>query len=704
METRYNFGDIEKKNLELWEKNKSDETNEKTFSLALPPPNATSILHIGHALNGTIHDMLARYYRMNGHTVSFIPGLDSAGISCQYVVTKALIKEGIHIDKMPREEFVKKIEEWVDKHGNRISDQLRKIGLSADWDKLRYTKDKEYDMLVKTSFVQMYNDGFIYRDKYLVNWCTKCNTTLSNDEVVNKNYRGRLYYLKYKLVPESADRYITIATTRPETIFGDTSIAFNPDDTRYTDLVGQMCYIPIINKQIPIISDRSIDINFGTGLMKVTPAHNKVDYELGKKHKLEMCNILDKYSKLINTGTKYDGKKLNLIKGEIIDDLTSLGVIEKIDNIDTLDKICYKCENSVENILSEQWFMNMHHFADEAVEIVDTLNFYPEFNKSIYLHWLKNIEPWAISRQICWAHEIPAWHCRICKYVNVSVESIEECKTCSSKELIKETDVLDTWFSSSLWAFGVFRTEEEYKRFFPLNVIISGSDILFFWITRMIMMSLYFKKSLPFKDIYLHGLIRDESNIKMSKTLGNVIDPLTVVDNMGADALRFGLMYNLVEGRDTKINLKKLEIGKVFCTKLWNSVRYLLTSRKLDKDIENIILDLTDDKICKFVDELKLVIEMLRSCITKYELSEYCKILYSFVWDRYCNGFLETTKTDDRESITNTLILITVQIIKMLHPIIPFITEELYQILKQTFPKLSILKDNIVATSMYDVI
>jgi valyl-tRNA synthetase len=697
MEKNYDHKSFEEKCLKLWEtcdKPKFDPETTEKYSLALPPPNRTSRLHAGHAFNGTMHDILARYHRMKGSDVSFLVGTDSAGISCQYMVTKTLLKEGINTSTMSRQELVNEIEKWVAKHGNIITDQLERIGLSCDWSKNRYTKDPQYDELVKESFVRIYNDGLIYKGKYLVNFCFKCGTTLSDDEVNDDKYDGKLYYIKYKI--KDSDESITVATTRPETFFGDSAVACNPDDERYKKYVGMKCIVPIINKEIPIIFDKSIDMEFGTGLMKVTPAHCKADYEIGKQHNLEMCNILDKYGKLCDTGTSYDGAKLHLIKDKLVEELKLLGLIEKIDKYETLNKSCYKCANPVENILSDQWFISMKPLAEKAIEIVDQLNFFPEHNKAIYLHWLNKTTDWCISRQVCWAHDIPAWNCNDCNFINVSNDDIASCAKCGSTNLEKEKMVLDTWFASSLYAHGVFKTEEEYEKFFPLNVIISGSDIIFFWITRMIMMSLYFKKKIPFKDIYLHGLIRDEKNIKMSKTLGNVIDPLVIIEDVGADALRFGLMYNLVDGRDIKLQSNAFKNGRTFCTKLWNCVRYLLTMRTINSEIKTFDLTDNNELNTEFINRIKDVVKECEKNITEYDFSVYVKSLYSFVWNEFCNGYLEKVKDDQTDKTTELMLYTIIQIIKLLHPVIPFITEEIYQKLKSLLPELDLLKGDTI--------
>jgi|688.fasta_scaffold71341_4 valyl-tRNA synthetase len=699
MEKNYDFTTFEGNCLELWKTHKIlHPSSDRVFSIASPPPNVSGQLHIGHALNNTLQDCLVRYHRMQGDTISYINGTDSAGISTQYVVTKNLIKNNINPTTLSKQELVEAIEDWVKKYGNIILEQQRRIGISADWDKTRYTKDPKYDRLVKESFVKLYIDGLIYRGNYLVNWCSKCGTTLADDEVNSSPYDSYLYYIKYKL--ENSDEYITIATTRPETIFGDTAVAYNPDDDRYQHLNGKKCIIPIINKPIPIISDKEISKEFGTGLMKITPSHNKVDYELGKKHNLEMVTIIDKFGKLCNTGLEYDGIKLLMLRDKIEERLKIDNLIEKI-KYETLNKTCYKCNTYVENILSDQWFVNMKPLAEKAIEVADELNFFPEFHKKVYLHWLNNTTDWCISRQISWAHDIPIYYCKDCDNIIASVDNITECNKCKSINIEKENDVLDTWFSSCLYSFAVFDNEDDYNKFFPLSVIISGSDILFFWITRMIMMSLYFKKKIPFKDIYLHGLIRDEHNTKMSKTLGNVIDPISIIDKIGTDAMRFGLIYNYNEGKDIKLGMKHFDIGRTFCTKLWNSVRYILTTRKLDYDIKHINIDGISEKNLIQINRLKEITNNSVNDLEKYNFGSYIKNIYTFMWDIFCNDYLEHNKSDESIETTNILLYNIIQIIKLLHPIIPFITEEIYQKLKNIFKQLDLLEKETLMISRF---
>lgn len=686
MDKNYNHIAIQEKCEELWQIHKHRHTSHRTFSIAIPPPNCSGRLHIGHALNNTFNDILARYYHMKGYNVNLVAGTDSAGISCQYVVTRQLIKDGINPTTLSRDAIVEHIEKWVDTYGGTILSQMSKLGIMPDT--TRYTKDLHYDKCVMEAFIKMYNDGLIYKGKYLCNYCCKCLTALSNDEVKEQECAGKLYYIKYTI---DETTHIVAATTRPETIFGDMAIVVNPSDERYADFIGKTCVVPIIGRTIPIISDVSIDPGYGTGAMKVTPGHNKQDYELAQSHSIEIINIIDNYGKLIGTGTAYDGKKLHILKSELVTELTANGCLLKTTDTKTLAKTCYKCENPIEYMLSEQYFIKMKPLAAAAIEAVDKITFYPERHRTVYLHWLENIHDWCISRDIAWAHQIPIYNCECGKSYPKITEPVCEC----GKTPKRETKVLDTWFASALYPFAIFKDPADFEKFFPLDVVISGSDILFFWIARMVMMSLYFHNRIPFKDVYLHGLIRDTTGAKMSKTLGNVIDPLEIIEKVGTDALRFSLMYNFTEGHDAKLSSSSFSGGRTFCTKLWNCVRYFLTTRTHKGDLETIT-DVDSEQI----ENVNKIIKQAHDCIIEYDFTNYAKKLYAYVWNDFCNIYIESIKNNMSDKITQTLLVCIVKIITALHPLIPYITEELYQILKATYPKLDLFHESVLMNNL----
>jgi valyl-tRNA synthetase len=669
----------------LWEKNNANETlvdhyNGEKFSTTLPPPNVTGRLHIGHALNSSYQDILIRYKRMEGYDVKWIPGTDHAGLATENAVAKHLLKQGKTKNSMTKEEFLVEANKWTNEYGNIILDQIKRMGCSCTWSMQRFTKDENFSNLVRKVFVQLYHNKLIYKGPYLVNWCSKCNTALSDDEVNTNTSNGSMYYIKYRVEDGS---YVTVATTRPETIFGDVAIAYNPADERHKHLKNLKCYIPIIDKLIPFVEDHSIKMEFGTGVMKVTPAHDRTDNEIGVRHKLPIVNIINNFGKICNTNTKYDGKKTHIVRQELVADLVSTGLIEKIDPYECTNKTCYRCDTNIDNIVSEQWFVRMKTMAEKALLLKDEMNFYPEYQKTIYTHWLTNINDWCISRNIHYGHDIPVWKCEECRHYTVVEIDATSCVSCGSKKLVKEPDMLDTWFSSWLWSFGVFDKDANLNKYYPLDVIVSGSDILFFWISRMVMASLEITEELPFKDIYLHGIIRDEKNRKMAKTLGNGIDPLTIIDKFGADCLRFSLVFNTPNGKDAKIGLHSFDTGRGLCTKLWNASRYVLMSLPADFKYDRLLN--VNNEINKWIiAKLNKTICDIKENLACYDFFRYVHDIYTFMWDEFCSYYLELTKKmvnieEIKIETYNTLIHIIVNLCKVFHPVIPFITEQIYQ-------------------------
>lgn len=654
--------------------NDVNKASEKKFSLILPPPNESGCLHLGHALNNTMQDILVRIKRMEGYDIMWIPGTDHGGLGTQNVVERKLIKEGKDKRNMTKSELIKEIWNYTDEYGNIIINQLKLLGLSCNWDKLRFTLDEDYVKLVQNTFVEMYKKGLIYRGNYMNNWCNRCRTVLSDDEVNVDKKKGYLYYIKYFLIDKNGNQdnqYITVATTRPETLFGDSGVGVNCNDKRYKEYYGMQCLVPIVNRKVPIIADLSISKDFGTGAMKITPAHDKTDFQLGSKYQLDIINAIDQYNKFPNLQVKEFNGNLANIRQTVVKYLEDNDLLVKKEICECINKICYRCTNDIENRISDQWYVKMRPLADKIQNI--DCNFYPKHQKDVFLNWLDNINDWCISRQISWGHEMPVWYCKICNHINVSVEKISNCQKCNNDKLAKETDVLDTWFSSWLYSFGVFKNED-INKYFPLDVVISGSDILFFWVTKMIMASMEFKDTVPFKDIYLHDLIRDKDGKKMSKSLGNIIDPLEIIQKFGTDALRFSLIFV----QSSKLHPNIFQTGKSFITKIWNAARYIIMKSK--EVIEpafplDISLKYQDEIIIK----LGIITEKIRTFIDTYELNAFARLIYSFTREDFCSKYLEKTKNDKSLESYKSLYSVYIKILIILHPLMPFITERIYQ-------------------------
>ena len=693
MDKRYEFSNCETKWYKYWEDKglfHSEPSKNEAYTIILPPPNASGSLHLGHALNSTIQDILIRYYKMKGFNTLFLPGYDHGGISSASTFEKELIKQGLSKHKMCREEFTSRLFDWALKNKTNITNQLKRIGCAFDWPREQYTINEHFSKWVLKAFIQFYNDGMIYKGKYIVNWCARCATALSDDEVTYKENMGKMYYLKYKFADnDNENEYLTVATTRPETIFGDVAIAFNPLDERYNKLEGKEVYVPIINRKIKLIKDNEVSMTLGTGLVKITPAHDKFDYSVGKKNNLETLVILDERCKICNTNTKYDGMDRFKCREDITKELQGLGLIEKIEQYKNNIAECYRCQTVIEPYLSNQWFLKMEPLIELAQKAVNNgeVEFIPDYQTKTFNVWTnKNID-WCISRTVWWGHRLPIWYCSECSEIICQETAPTECNKCHSDKLKRDESVLDTWFSSALWAFGVFEKEEDFNYYYPIETLVTGKDILYFWVTKMIMFSLYFTGKVPFKRVLLHGLVRDGQGDKMSKSKGNGINPLDIMDKYGADALRYTLIFNLPLGSDINVSLKSFDLGKVFCTKLWNATRYILMNIQENEieAIKNNISDINDfDKWILY--KLDAVNSKMEKFIAEYNFSNALKDLGGFFWDDFCNMYLEIAKNYVNDISTKQILLqIISKILRLYHPVIPFLTEELWSYIRKYF-------------------
>ncbi len=645
--------------------------SDKKFVIVIPPPNVTGELHLGHALNVTIQDIYVRWWRLKGAETEWLPGVDHAGIATEVVVERNLRKEGISKYDLGREKFIEKIWEWINYTKNRIFEQLEILGCSCDWTRKRFTLDPEYQKAVLKCFLHLYKKGWIYKGEYIVNWCPRCRTAISDLEVQYEEYNGKLYYIKY---PLKGRGFITVATTRPETMLGDTAVAVNPQDKRYKKLIGKVAILPLMKREIPIIADDAVDIGFGTGAVKVTPAHDALDFEIAKRHNLPAIKIMTEEGKINENGGEYQGLDRFEARKRIIEDLQKEGLIEKIEDYKYSIGKCERCGTIIEPYLSTQWFVRMKEMSKPAIEAVKKgeIKFHPERWKGVFLNWMYNIKDWCISRQIWWGHRMPVYECKNCDYYEVSEKPVSQCPRCgSTMEQIK--DVLDTWFSSWLWPFATFGWPEDtpdLKRFYPTNLLVTGPEIIFFWVARMIMAGFEFMGQKPFSDVYIHGTVRDEKGRKMSKSLGNTIDPLTIVEKYGVDALRFGLLNAGKEGADPHISENTFETGRNFANKLWNAFRLIMLMKKEEVKEHTEILP---DKWIK--SRANKLIEKVTKCLENYRINEPLMSIYEFFWHEFCDWYLEIIKLTGYVRIAEDILK---KVLKLLHPFIPFITEEIW--------------------------
>lgn len=690
----YSPHDVEEKWYHAWEEENYFHANEddgrEPFSIVIPPPNVTGSLHMGHALNNTLQDILVRWQRMCGKSALWMPGMDHAGIATQNVVERLLRKEKKTKNDLGRDAFVDRVWEWKAHYGGQIKGQLKRLGCSLDWPRERFTLDEGLSRAVRRVFVTLHKEGLVYQGYRIINWCPRCETAISDIETDYKDLKGKLYYIKYPIA--GADGYITVATTRPETMLGDTGVAVNPDDERYTHLVGKRVILPLMNREIPVFADDYVDKSFGTGLVKVTPAHDPNDFEMGKRHDLEEINILDPRGVINENGGAYRGLSRFEAREKVIADLQSQGLMVKIEEHDHSVGHCYRCGTVIEPYLSKQWFVQIKPLADEAIKAVEDgrIRFVPSNWEKTYFEWMYNLRDWCISRQLWWGHRIPAFYCDDCGHITVSLEDPASCEKCGSKSIRQDEDVLDTWFSSALWPFSTMGWPEKtpaLAKYYPTSVLVTGFDIIFFWVARMIMMGLKFMGDIPFKDVYIHALVRDEHGQKMSKSRGNVIDPLILMDKYGTDAFRFTLAIFAAQGRDVIMSEKRIEGYRAFCNKIWNSTRYILmnlgenfTPEKIDSNN----LELFDKWI---LHKLNITVGAINTALQEYRFNEAAQAIYDFWWHEFCDWYLELTKTriyssdgDTASSETAKQVLYHVlkTSLKLLHPFMPFITEEIW--------------------------
>ena len=684
---------VESRIYQMWEENgyfqPAGKKGAKPFTIVMPPPNVTGQLHMGHAMDATLQDTLIRFKRMQGYNALWVPGVDHAGIATQIKVEEELRKEGLTRYDLGREKFLERVWDWKNKYGNRIVEQQKKLGASCDWNRARFTMDEGCSKAVREVFVSLYEKGLIYKGSRIINWCPHCVTALSDAEVEYVDKPGHLWYIRYPLADGSGE--VVVATTRPETMLGDSGVCVNPNDERYKDIVGKDVLLPLVNKKIPVVTDDYAQMEFGTGCVKMTPAHDPNDFEVGLRHNLEVIRVLDDNGKVNSYGGKYEGLDRYEARRQIVADLEDQGYLVKIEDHAHNVGTCYRCHNDVEPIISAQWFVKMKPLAEEAIRVVKDgeTKFVPERFSKTYLNWMENVRDWCISRQLWWGHQIPAWTCSECGHITVSREDICKCGKCGSGAIERDPDVLDTWFSSALWPFetlGWPENTEDLEYFYPTDVLVTGYDIIFFWVARMIFSGCEHTGKTPFHTVLIHGLVRDDKGRKMSKSLGNGIDPLEMIEKFGCDALRMNMVTGNSPGNDMRFYVERCEAMRNFANKLWNASRYVLMN--LGTDTKN---ELPADQQLTIAD--KWVLSKLNSLIAevtenleKYELGVAVAKVYDFLWDTYCDWYIELTKarlySDDstqKQTALQVLVYVLDQTLRLLHPFMPFITEEIWQ-------------------------
>ncbi len=690
MSKTYDPALVEGKLYRYWEENgffrAKVNKEQEAFCIVMPPPNITGALHLGHAMDGTIQDILTRFKRMQGYNMLWLPGTDHAGIATQSRVEEQLSTEGTSRVELGREKFVERVWDWKKQYGGRITQQLRRLGASCDWEHERFTMDEGCSKAVREAFVTLYNKGLIYRGNYIVNWCPKCHTTISDIEVEHVDSEGNFYYLRYPV--KDSDEALIIATTRPETMFGDTAVAVHPDDERYRHLVGKKVLLPLTDREIPIIADDYVDREFGTGALKITPAHDVNDFEIGLRHHLPQIVILDREAKLNENTGKYQGMECNEARVAVAKDLKDQGILLKIEPLANAVGVCYRCSSVIEPMVSKQWFVKMEPLAKPAVEVVydGRLQFVPERFARIYLSWMENIRDWCISRQLWWGHRIPVWYCEKCGQEVCTNEDPTTCPACGAGQLKQDPDVLDTWFSSGLWPFSTLGWPEktpDLEHFFPTSVLVTGRDIIFFWVARMIFMSMEFMKEVPFHKVMIHGLVLDAQGRKMSKSLGNGVDPIEVIDQYGADTLRFMMITGNTPGNDLRFHPERLEAIRNFSNKIWNASRYVLLNLEDYQEGPRGELDLADRWILSRYDS---TVTKVTAALENFDLGEGGRLLYEFIWNEFCDWYIELTKPrlynkEDvlvRHTAQSVLLEVLEGTLRLLHPYMPFLTEEIW--------------------------
>ena len=685
----YDPKQVEKKIYDMWLGGNyfhaERDPEKKPFTIVIPPPNVTGQLHLGHAFDETIQDVLIRYKRMDGYSTLWLPGYDHAGIATQIKVEEKLRGEGKTRFDLGRDKFLDEVWAWKNKYGDRIVEQLKTLGSSCDWERQRFTMDDTCARAVRETFVDLYQKKLIYKGKRIINWCPKCTTALSDAEVEYVDKPGHLWHVRYPLSDGSGD--LIIATTRPETMLGDTGVAVNPNDERYTDIVGKTCILPLVGREIPIVADDYVEMDFGTGCVKMTPCHDPNDFEVAQRHDLDYILILDDDAKIINGG-KYNGMDRYEARKAIVADLEAGGYLVKVEDYAHSVGTCYRCHSDVEPISSEQWFVKMAPLAKEAIRVVEDgeVKFVPERFSKTYLNWMYNVRDWCISRQLWWGHRIPAWYCADCGHVTVSKEDATECEACHSKNIEQDPDVLDTWFSSALWPFSTLGWPEEtedLKYFYPTDVLVTGYDIIFFWVARMIFSACEQMHEIPFHTVLIHGLIRDPQGKKMSKSAGNGVDPIEMIERFGADALRFNIITGNSPGNDMRFYVERCEAMRNFANKLWNASRFVMMNLTIGDCALPEKLELEDRWILSKLNSLR---GEVRENLDRYELGIAAQKIYDFIWDSYCDWYIELTKprlnggdAAAKEGAERVLLYVLTDILKLLHPFMPYITEEIFQ-------------------------
>ncbi|OEU56497.1 MAG: valine--tRNA ligase [Desulfobacterales bacterium C00003106] len=707
----YEPKEVESRWYSFWQKEHlfaaEEKSNSPSYSIVIPPPNVTGVLHMGHAHNNTLQDILCRYKRMQGYNVLWMPGTDHAGIATQNVVEKQLAADGIDRHELGRARFLERVWEWRKEYGSAIINQQKRLGASCDWERERFTMDEGLSKAVRKVFVQLYNEGLIYRGNYIINWCPRCRTALADLEVEHEDHDGHLYHISYPF--ENGGGSAVVATTRPETMLGDTAIAVNPNDERYRDLKGAKVILPLMDRTIPVVFDKYVEMDFGTGALKITPAHDINDFEIGRRHDLEMIKVIDDDGKMNENAGKFAGMDRFECREAVIKALKAERRLVKIEGYQHSVGHCYRCRTTVEPNLSMQWFVRVKPLAEQAIDAVKSgrTRIIPETWNKTYFDWMENIRDWCISRQIWWGHQIPVWTCESCNEIIVSTENPESCPKCKGKDLVQDTDVLDTWFSSALWPFSTMGWPDKsplLNSFYPTSVLITGFDILFFWVARMMMMGLKFMGEVPFRDVYIHALVRDAEGKKMSKSKGNVIDPLYVIDQYGTDAFRFTLAAFAAQGRDIRLSEERIEGYRRFINKLWNASRFSLTHLKEPSGMP-LSADCSDYSLPDrwILSRLNRVTEKVTAALDDYRFNEAAGAIYQFVWHEFCDWYLECIKpilylrddTTHKDATRHVLSVVLSSILRLLHPFIPFVTEEIWHklpgssgsIMKADFPK-----------------
>lgn len=731
LKEKYNPKDFEEELYQRWEekgyfKPSMDKTKEN-YCIMMPPPNVTGKLHMGHALDDTIQDILIRFKRMQGYNTLWLPGSDHSSISTEMKVVQKLKEEGKTKQDLGREKFLEEAWEWTKLYGGTIQEQQRKLGCSCDWERRRFTLDEGMSDAVLEEFINLYKQGYIYKGTRMVNWCPKCHTAISDVEVEYKEEISHLWHLRYKIKGE--DRYVEVATTRPETMLGDTAVAVNPEDKRYTDIVGKTCIVPIVNREIPIIADEFVETEFGTGCVKITPAHDPNDYQAGLKHKLEFIEVFDDKTIMGDLMPEVKGMKAIEARKIIVKKLEELGALVSIEDYTHNVGKCERCKTTIEPRISEQWFVKMKELAKPAIEAVkkDDVKFVPKRYEKTYFNWMENIQDWCISRQLWWGHQIPAYYCEECGHINVAKSAPNKCEKCGSDKLHQDPDTLDTWFSSALWPFSTLgwpnKESEDLKTFYPTNVLVTGYDIIFFWVARMIFSGLYAMGEKPFSDVLIHGIVRDSQGRKMSKTLGNGVDPIEVINQYGADSLRFSVLSGTTMGNDIRYMPEKLEQASNFANKIWNAAKFIIMNRPSEEEIlkfkkENYdkerhiykegSLKLSDEWILNKLN--KLILEITNN-IENYDLGVALDKIYNFMWNEFCDWYIEMAKVrlygeDEKEKVQVSYVLneVFTNCLKLLHPFMPFITSEIYdnlvsyedkELMVSSWPTIDLSEDNL---------